>query len=113
MNDSHIWKESTLNNALETNNLELPNKAVFVGNDAFPLTTNLLKQYSRYEGLVYKEKVLNYRLSRAREVLQNAFGIMAFRFRVPKKPVSVSLDKIPLLKRPVHHITSFGQITYT
>lgn len=93
MNDAHIWKKSTFCKALEENNLELPNKAIFVGDDAFPLTTNIMKPYSRHEGLTLKQKSLNYRLSRARRVVENAFGIMASRFRVFRKPISVSLDK--------------------
>lgn len=93
MNDSHIWKKTTFYSALESNNLELPNKAIFVGDDDFPLTTNLMKPYSRHEGLEHKQKVFNYRLSSARRIVENAFGIMASRFRVYRKPISVSLDK--------------------
>ncbi|CAK1590979.1 unnamed protein product [Parnassius mnemosyne] len=93
MNDSHIWKKTKFYSALERNNLELPNKAVFVGDDAFPLATYLMKPYSRHEGLEHKQKIFNYRLSRARRIVENAFGIMASRFRVYRKPISVSLDK--------------------
>lgn len=93
MNDSHIWKKTKFYSALERNNLKLPNKAVFVGDDAFPLATYLMKPYSRHEGLEHKQKIFNYRLSRARRIVENAFGIMASRFRVYRKPISVSLDK--------------------
>lgn len=86
-------KKTKFYSALERNNLELPNKAVFVGDDAFPLATYLMKPYSRLEGLEHKQKIFNYRLSRARRIVENAFGIMASRFRVYRKPISVSLDK--------------------
>lgn len=93
MNDSHILKNSNFYQSLQEKKLRLPNKAVFVGDDAFPLSTNIMKPYLRHDGLLYKQKMFNYRLSRARRIVENAFDIMAFRFRVFKKPISVSLDK--------------------
>ncbi|CAH1253084.1 HARBI1 [Branchiostoma lanceolatum] len=51
-----------------------------IGDDAFPLRTFLLKPYSkRY--LEVEERVFNYRLSRARRVVENAFGVLALRYR--------------------------------
>ena len=41
---------------------------VFVGDDAFPLRANLLKPYPR-EALHRKERIYNYRLSRARRII--------------------------------------------
>ncbi|XP_063904414.1 uncharacterized protein LOC135123560 isoform X4 [Zophobas morio] len=93
MNGSHIWEKKTFYSALASNNLELPNKADFIGDDAFPLTINLMKRCSRHEGLEYKQKLFNYRLPRARRIVEYAFGIIASGFRVYRKPISVSLDK--------------------
>ncbi|KAI8493838.1 hypothetical protein Bbelb_281850 [Branchiostoma belcheri] len=50
-----------------------------IGDDAFPLRTFLLKPYSqRY--LDVEARVFNYRLSRARRVVENAFGVLALRY---------------------------------
>ena len=49
-----------------------------IGDDAFALKGWLLKGYPN-RGLTQKERVFNYRLSRARRVVENAFGILANR----------------------------------
>jgi len=51
----------------------------FVADEAFPLRTDLLQPYSRKNNLGEKEKIFNYRLSRPRNIIENAFGILASR----------------------------------
>ncbi len=76
-----IFRDSTLKAALDNNLLELPPDHVILGDDAFPLKTYLLKRYPDNTCIV-KERVFNYRLSRARNKVENAFGILASRFRI-------------------------------
>ena len=56
-----------------------------VGDEAFPLRMDLMQPFSKDKKgnrLPYKKMIFNYRLSRARHIVENAFGILVQRFRV-------------------------------
>jgi hypothetical protein len=94
--DSTIFRQSTLNLSMENNELKLPPNSMIVGDDAFPLRTNLLKPYSSVN-LTLKQRVFDYRLSRARRVVENAFGILASRFRVFGRPIELKVEIVDLI----------------
>lgn len=71
----------------------------FIGDDAFALRSYMMKPYG-HRGLTEEERIFNYRLSRARRVVENAFGIMANRFQV-------------LLSTMQHHESTVRLITGT
>lgn len=67
---------------------------VFVGDEAFALRADFMKPYCS-KSLNHDRKIFNYRLSRARRIVENAFGILANRFRVFHTPISIqSVDNI-------------------
>lgn len=65
---------------------------VFVADSAFALTENMMKPYAGTHNKGSKERVFNYRLSRARRIVENVFGIMSAVFRVLRKPMLLQPD---------------------
>lgn len=104
VSDGGVFKNSTLFSALESNGLNIPSSKVLPGeefhlpymivaDDAFPLKHYLQKPYSQ-AGLTNDKRIFNYRLSRARRVVENAFGILANRFRIFMTPISLAPEKV-------------------
>lgn len=65
-----------------------------LGDEAFPLKTYLMKPYARRNILSRKEKIYNYRHCRARRIVENSFGILANRFRIFRKPISLAPETV-------------------
>lgn len=74
---------------INPNKSELP--FVLVGDEAFALSSYLMKPYARRNTLNLKERVFNYRLSRARRVVECTFGIMSAVWRIFKSPLRTKL----------------------
>lgn len=101
--DGGIYKNCSFYKALENNQLnipppkalpgrEVPVPYTLVGDDAFALSPNLLKPYGQ-RNLNASQRIFNYRLSRARRIIENIFGIMSAWFRVLRSPILLSPDK--------------------
>ena len=101
--DAGIYGKSKIASAMENNTLNIPparhlpgrvNKVpyVIIGDEAFPLKPFLIKPYPS-KVLTDYERIFNYRLSRARRVSENAFGILVNRFRVLAKYIHLEPTK--------------------
>lgn len=89
--DAGVFNRTDLAPALEEGRMGFPDPEplpgddkdtpfFLVGDDAFALRTWMMKPFSaRY--LSREERIFNYRTSRARRVVENAFGILACRWR--------------------------------
>ena len=90
--DAGIFRRSPLKRKLERGQLGLPDAEplphdhtrnipyFFIGDEAFPLNSWLMKKFPN-RGCTAFHRIFNYRISRARLVVENAFGIMANRWR--------------------------------
>lgn len=52
----------------------------FIADDAFPLSRRIMKPYGTANVLTNEQRIFNYRLSRARRTVENAFGILTMRW---------------------------------
>ena len=64
----------------------------FIGDEAFPLKDNVQRPYPG-KNLPEKLRIYNYRLSRARRVVENAFGILSSRWRFLRSPIQMQPQK--------------------
>lgn len=94
-----MLKEKTLNiplpEALPGRSMPVP--YFFAGDGAFALSENLMKPYSGDFPKGTLQRIFNYRLSRARRVVENAFGISSAVFRVLRKPILLEPNKAELI----------------
>lgn len=66
-----------------------------MGDEAFPILENLLKPYPRNQSLHDRKKaIFNYRLSRARRIVENAFGILTQNFRIFSTAIHLNVEVI-------------------
>lgn len=81
----------------EPTNISSPNSRlpfVFVGDDAFTISENLLKPYTSRTGkLDIQEQIFNYRLSRACRVVENEFGSLTATFGVFQRDILLVPEK--------------------
>lgn len=104
VSDGGVWERCSLNELLKNGSAGLPPDEalpgtnsvapyVFVGYDAFPLKTFLMKPFP-FRNQNDNERVFSYRLSRVRRTVENAFGILANRFRVLLTQINLEPAKV-------------------
>lgn len=101
--DGGVYQHSTLATAMASNALGIPPPDdvagcgnlpyVIVADDAFALKPYLMKPYP-LRGLTPEQNIFNYRLSRARRTVENAFGILSSRFRIFRKAIPLAPEKV-------------------
>jgi hypothetical protein len=72
--------------------MDCPLPYVFVGDEAFPLKEYLMRPYPRAQ-MSTSKRIFNYRLSKARRVIENALGILTSRWRIFRKPIVATPEK--------------------
>lgn len=123
--DAGIFAKCNFGKALNEGNLNVPNDKlppgsddplpyVIVGDEAFPLKRNIMRPYPGAQiGNDETKKILNYRLSRARRVSENAFGIWVQKFRIYNRRIKMSaehVDKVILATCCLHNFLLYDEI---
>lgn len=104
VSDGGVFNNCTLSSALINNELDLPNPTplpgrqkpipyLIVADDAFAMKPYLIKPYP-YKNQPGPNRVFNYRLSRARRMVENVFGLIANKFRILRKPILLEPEKV-------------------
>lgn len=62
---------------------------VLVGDSAFALTEKMMKPYPGNHDVGTTRRIFNYRLSRARRIVENVFGILGVVFRIFRTPITI------------------------
>lgn len=103
ISDGGVFKYTTFHRKLISNDLGIPEEEPLLGrsqpvpyvllaDDAFPLTDHIMKPYVTDLHRGSPERNYNYRHSRGRVVVENAFGVMSAVFRVFRKPIEVKVE---------------------
>lgn len=103
--DGGIFSESPLGKRLRAGTLGIPEDTtiqgaedlgpmphVFVADEAFPLQRHIMRPYPGRQ-LQRKERCFNYRLSRARRIVENAFGILSTQWRMYRRALGICPKK--------------------
>lgn len=100
--DASIFRNSNIGKSLVNGNLHMPPAKplpeentilphVIVGDEAFPLSTFMMKPYCREDIRDdIAKKTFNYRLSRARNTVENSFGLLVRKFRLFERRLHMS-----------------------
>ena len=117
--DSGVYNNSNLGHAIDNNTLGRPSPEpisgynstkfpyTFVGDEAFSLKTYMMRPYPRAKELNLKQTIYNYRLSRARRIIENSFGIPASRFRIFHKPIIGKVENIKCITKATIALHNF------
>lgn len=103
--DGGVFRNSDIGRCFEEGTFKLPNAKpveingpalpyVLLADEAFPLTTYMMRPYARSSKLDLRKKVFNYRLSRARRVVESAFGILAARWRIYRRSIIADVANV-------------------
>ncbi|XP_046145946.1 uncharacterized protein LOC123989267 [Osmia bicornis bicornis] len=118
ISDGGVFHHAILSKKLEKKELALPRAVplmgrtkptpfVLVADDAFPLSTNLMKAFPGHHDKCSPERIYNYRLCRARRIVENVFGILSSKFRVFLKPIALSPKKVEIVTLTCIYLHNF------
>ena len=121
ISDGGIFKHSKLYTFIDKQRLNLPAPRslqegrpeipyTFLADEAFPLMENIMKPYAGIGPKGSRERIYNYRLSRARRVVENVFGIICSVFRLLRRPILLQPKKAALVVMAITYLHNFFMV---
>ncbi|XP_013188643.2 uncharacterized protein LOC106133455 [Amyelois transitella] len=118
ISDGGIFKDTEFYKMMQNGSLNLPQekalpyrtKAIpyfFVADSAFALDKHVMKPYSGNHSKGTPERIFNYRLSRARRIVESAFGIASSIFRVLRKPMILKPEVAEVVVMSIIHLHNY------
>ena len=119
ISDGGVFKNTMLYKKLEKKELNLPKEKILqipyiskvpyfiLSDSAFALNEYTMKPFEGNPVKGSKERIFNYRLSRARRVVENAFGILSAIFRVFRKPILLEPHKATKVTLAAIHLYNY------
>lgn len=101
-NDCGVLANSIMGAKLENGEFDVPPPSSYkscsfdplpyflVGDEIFPLKTWLMRPFPGQ--LSHSQKIFNYRLSRCRRTIENAFGVLSARWRIFHTPIRAKIE---------------------
>ncbi|XP_054747281.1 putative nuclease HARBI1 [Anastrepha obliqua] len=107
VSDGGVIKNTEFGKAIYNKTLPLPGPSqlpksdkvlpyVFVADNAFQMQGHLIKPYPG-TNLTNTQRIFNYRLSRARRIVENVFGILVSRFGVLQTTIQLAPEKAQII----------------
>ncbi|XP_033103960.1 uncharacterized protein LOC117106669, partial [Anneissia japonica] len=104
VSDGGVFSKCSLDKGLKNKAIGVPNASplpgtnvdvpyMIVADEAFPLREDIMKPYPLRQ-LTKEQRVFNYRLSRARRVSENTFGIFSNRFGVFRTTIKIRPENV-------------------
>lgn len=123
--DGGIFNDSSFGRRLREKRLNIPQPEplyeggepvpfVFIGDEAFPLMENFMRPYPR-DQLDPQKRIFNYRLSRARRIVEATFGVLARKWYVYRKDFECkveTVDKVVKASCVLHNYLIQTEIDY-
>ncbi|XP_043220538.1 protein ALP1-like [Amphibalanus amphitrite] len=115
-NDGSVLTKSALGRGLQDSSLNFPPSPndglnyVLVGDEAFPLKTCLMRPYpgrNMADANRHTRQVFNYRLSRGRRVVENAFGILVVKWRIFRQPIIADVGTVDVIVKAATVLHNF------
>lgn len=118
ISDGGVFSHTTFKDCLKNNTMHLPPPTafpgridekpyVFVADDTFPMSKNIMKPFPGAQKKNSKERVFNYRLSRAHRVSENAFGIISSVYHILRRPMLLQPERATMVVLAVLYLYNY------